>query len=153
MLDPKEVEMMRILRLLMGGLVLMLLAIPAHADTDVKCEMKFNLGGWSAFYKTAKGQGTVTCDNGQKAEVTLQAKGGGLTFGKSEIVDGTGKFSGVRDIKEIFGTYASGGAHAGAVKSSAALGMTKGEISLSLTGTGRGFDLGVDFGKFIIKRK
>src|SRR5438093_2859735 len=39
----------------------------------VACTMTFNLKGWSAFYKTAKGDGTIRCDNGQKARVTIKA--------------------------------------------------------------------------------
>jgi hypothetical protein len=31
--------------------------------------------------------------------------------------------------------------------------MTKGEVSLGLSGTGRGWDLGVSFGKFKITRQ
>ena len=83
----------------------------------VECEMVFNLSGWSAFYKTAKGGGTITCSNGQKARVKIAAKGGGVTFGKSDIIGGTGRFTGVRNINELFGAYAQAEAHAGAVKS------------------------------------
>jgi len=118
----------------------------------VECRMTFNLKGWSAFYKTAKGDGTITCDNGQKARVTIQAKGGGLTFGKSEIIGGTGKFTGARNIGELFGSYAQSEAHAGAGKSADAQAMTKGEVSLALHGTGRGVDIGFAFGKFTIDR-
>lgn len=123
---------------------------PSGSRAMVKCELTYSLKGWSAFYKTAKGEGTVTCDNGQSAPVTIKTKGGGLTFGKSEIIDGTGKFSEVKELREVFGSYASAGAHAGAVKSSGAMAMTKGEISLALAGTGRGIDIGIDFGKFTI---
>jgi hypothetical protein len=123
------------------------------ADDTVSCKMTFQLSGWSAFYKTAKGDGTITCDNGQSAAVGIKVKGGGFTFGKSDIVDGTGNFSDVKTIDEVFGSYASGEAHAGAVKSSAATVMTKGEVSLALAGTGRGWDVGVSFGKFTISRK
>jgi hypothetical protein len=126
----------------------------AEGSSDrTRCEMKFQIKGWSAFYKTAKGEGTVSCDNGEKASVSIRTTGGGLTFGKSEIVDGTGRFSDVRNIGEVFGSYASGEAHAGAVKSSAATAMTKGEVSLALAGTGRGFDVGFAFGKFTIERR
>jgi hypothetical protein len=114
--------------------------------------MTFSLAGWSAFYKTAKGTGTISCDNGQSAGVTIKVTGGGLTFGKSKV-EGDGKFSEVGDIKELFGAYASAGAHAGAVKSAAAQALTKGEVSLALSGTGSGVDLGVDFGKFTISPK
>lgn len=117
---------------------------------SVKCQMKFTLKGWSAFYKTAKGEGTITCSNGQTAHVKIKAKGGGLTFGKSEIVDGTGKFSAVRNISETFGSYVQSEAHAGAGKSVDAQALTKGEVSLALAGKGRGIDVGFAFGKFTI---
>lgn len=127
-----------------------------HDDHDsgklTDCQMTFTLKGWSAFYKTAKGEGTITCDNGQSAPVRIKTKGGGLTFGKSEILDGKGKFTGAKDIDELFGSYAQSEAHAGAGKSVGAQAMTKGEISLGLTGTGRGVDLGFSFGKFTISR-
>jgi hypothetical protein len=123
------------------------------AAADVDCQLSFTLSGWSAFYKTAKGSGTISCDSGQSMRVRLVAKGGGLTFGKSSIEDGVGEFSGVHDIIETLGTYASAEAHAGAVKSSKAAVVTKGEVSLALSGTGRGWDIGVGFGKFTISRE
>jgi hypothetical protein len=126
-------------------------ASPAAAVT--KCQMRFSLSGWSAFYKVANGQGTITCDNGQKARVTLEGRGGGLTAGKTKIRDGLGKFSEVSDISELFGSYVSAAADAGAVKSSEASAMTKGEVSLALAGKGTGFNLGVSFGKFTITKK
>ncbi len=64
---------------------------PARAAAATVCEMRFTLSGWSAIYKTASGRGTITCDNGQKANVSLDAKGGGLTAGKYKIRDGYGK--------------------------------------------------------------
>ncbi|MBB6091498.1 hypothetical protein HNQ60_000344 [Povalibacter uvarum] len=119
---------------------------------NVSCSMTFQMKGWSAFYKTASGTGSVRCTNGQTATVKLEAKGGGLTFGKSSIENGNGEFSGVASINEIFGSYVEAEAHAGAVKSSKASVMTKGEVSLALSGTGRGWDLGVAFGKLTISR-
>jgi hypothetical protein len=59
----------------------------------------------------------------------------------------------VRDIREVLGSYATAEAHAGAVRSSKAQVMTKGEVSLALAGTGRGWDLGVAFGKFVIEAR
>ncbi len=118
----------------------------------VECKMTFNLKSWSAFYKSSKGEGTITCDNGQKARVTIKARGGGITFGKSDVIGGTGKFTGATGIDELFGSYAQSEAHAGAGKSAAAQALTKGEVSLALHGTGRGVDLGFAFGKFTIDR-
>ncbi|HKE96413.1 MAG TPA: hypothetical protein VKB34_19045 [Povalibacter sp.] len=124
----------------------------ASFAADVKCNMTFEMTGWSAFYKTASGTGHIKCSNGQSAAVTLKAKGGGLTVGKSSIENGRGEFSAVKSIDEIFGSYVEAEAHAGAVKSSKASVMTKGEVTLGLSGTGRGWDLGIAFGKLTISR-
>jgi len=114
--------------------------------------MDFNLKGWSVFYKTAEGNGNVTCSNGQSANVKISVTGGGLSFGKMEILDGKGTFSEVLNINEIFGNYVAAEAHAGAVKSAQASVYTKGEISLAMTGSGRGFNIGIDFGKLEISK-
>lgn len=117
---------------------------------DVKCHLKFDLAGWSVFYKTADGTGVIRCNNGQHAEVGIHSRGGGITFGKHEIKNGSGTFTEVRDISELFGSYAETSAHAGAKGSAGAHAMTKGDISLAISGTGKGYDLGVDFGRFKI---
>ena len=44
-------------------------------------------------------------------------------------------------------------AHAGASSSAGAHAMWNGDISLTLSGTGKGWDLGFDFGKFKISPK
>jgi major membrane immunogen (membrane-anchored lipoprotein) len=129
-------------------------AQPAKAaDAATKCHMTFNTSGWAAIYKRLDGQGHVMCDNGQSANVMIHIRGGGLTAGKYSIEDGKGEFTNVKNINEIFGDYATAGANAGAVKSAESLAMTKGEVSLAVTGVGRGFNLGVDVSKFEISRK
>jgi len=138
--------------LVLGTALAALTSSPARAEAKVKCSLTFTMSGWSAFYKTAKGAGTVTCDNGQSMKVKLNARGGGLTVGKSTIEDGHGEFSAVTGVSEILGSYISAEAHAGAVKSTQGQVMTKGEVSLALSGKGRGFDLGVAFGKLSITK-
>ncbi|RYD14195.1 MAG: hypothetical protein EOP90_14430 [Lysobacteraceae bacterium] len=128
-------------------------ASPARAAKELDCTMRFSLAGWSAFYKTASGEGTVRCSNGQTMKVRIETRGGGFTFGKSEIKDGIGRFSEVYDIEQVLGAYASAGAHAGAVNSAEAQALTKGPVSLALSGKGSGWDLGVAFGKFTISRR
>jgi hypothetical protein len=123
-----------------------------NKDKVVNCTMTFDLKSWSAFYKSSTGDGVITCDNGQTAKVTIKAKGGGITFGKSDVINGTGHFSGARGIDELFGSYAQSEVHVGAGKSAAAQALTKGEISLVLSGKGRGVDVGFAFGKFTIAR-
>lgn len=130
----------------------LLYASSAQAD-GLDCKLEYTMKGWSLFYKTSNGTGTITCNNGQTAEVSLKARGGGLSVGKSEIVDGHGDFSEVIKLSDIYGTYVAAEAHAGATKSGAAQAMTKGEVSLSLTGTGQGFDIGIAFGSFKIEPK
>ncbi len=136
---------------LVSALALGSIANPAQAR-ETKCHMTFNLSGWSVFYKTASGSGKVRCDNGQTMNVKLRAKGGGLTFGKTRVKNGIGVFTGVNQISDILGHYGTAEAHAGADKSASAQVVTKGDVSLALSGKGKGWNLGVAFGAFIIER-
>lgn len=138
---------------LLAAAAALLFAAASASARDLDCKLSFDLAGWSVFYKTSSGTGVVTCDNGQRLAVRISTKGGGISFGKSRIENGTGEFSGVDDIRDVLGTYATAEAHAGAVKSSKAQVMTKGEVSLALAGTGKGWDLGFAFGKFVIEAR
>jgi hypothetical protein len=129
------------------------LALAPPAWSGTKCTLQYSLAGWSALYSTASGSGTARCDNGQSSRVSLRAKGGGLTAGKSKIVNGSGTFSEIADINELFGKYAAVEVHAGAVGSSAAQVVTKGTVSLAFAGTGKGIDLGLTFGEFDIQKQ
>jgi hypothetical protein len=139
--------------LIPGVLVaLSLVTGPARAaDHDLKCTMTFHLKTWSIIYKSAIGSGTIHCANGRSLHVKLSAKGGGLTAGKS-VESGHGEFSPVSGIDEVLGGYAEAQAHAGAVDSVQAQVMTKGLVSLALTGKGHGWSLGIDFGELLIER-
>jgi hypothetical protein len=130
----------------------MVVALATRAHAGTMCRMTFNLSGWSVFYKTSSGTGRITCDNGQSARVKVSSKGGGLTFGRSKIREGIGRFSEVSSISELYGSYGQGEAHAGAGKSAEASVVTKGEVSLALTGKGTGVNVGVSFGKFTIEK-
>jgi len=132
-------------------------ALPAGnaqaAEASVKCDLVFNLSGWSLIYKQAEGTGTITCNNGQRANVNIAVVGGGLTAGKYHIDNGKGEISNVHSIEDVFGDYAQAGAEAGVVKSSQAQVLTKGTTSLALAGTGEGINLGISAGKFTISRR
>lgn len=126
---------------------------PAWAG-DTSCTLHYDMSGGGAFYKHSTGSGTITCSNGQTLAVGIESKGGGLTFGHSEIKDGTGKFSPVHDIHDLIGGYATAEANAGSgSEASKAQVVTKGSISLALTGKGTGHTLGVSFGSFIISER
>jgi hypothetical protein len=129
-----------------------LLANPAAADL-VQCTMTFDLSGWSFGIKSTKGEGKVTCSNDQSADVKISSGGAGLTVGKSDIVDGNGTFSDVKDISEIFGTYVALEGGISATKGGGGQVMTKGEISLAISGSGRGWEAGASLGGFTIERK
>ena len=145
--------MPRISLLAAAAAALFLLAAGPASARDVSCRLDFDMVGWSVFYKTASGHGTITCDNGASIPVSIRAKGGGLTVGKSRISNGRGKFSGAYSLNDLIGTYGGAEVHAGAVRSSNAQVVTKGDISLALAGTGHGWDIGIGFGKFEIKRR
>jgi hypothetical protein len=123
------------------------------AQADLSCKMSFKLAGWSAIYKTYSGHGLVSCNDGSSLKVKLSSAGAGLTAGKSSIDDGHGDFTGVKNIRDVLGDYAAGGAGAGAIKSASGTVLTKGEVSLAIGGTGRGWDLGVDLDKFSISEE
>jgi len=136
-------------------LALILLAagpIQAQPPTTT-CRLSFALSEWAIGVKVAHGSGTVTCDNGQTAQVKLDATGIGITAGKNEVRDGHGKFTGVSDIREVFGTYASADAAAGVGKSGGAGALTKGPVSLALAAKGTGVELGISVSAFTISRR
>ncbi len=138
---------------LMVAVLLSILGVSesANAKGMIKCTMDFELSSWSVFYKKGDGTGSIECDNGQKAKVEIKTRGGGFTFGKSKIVDGHGKFSKVVDISDLYGGYAAADAHASAGESAEARVMTKGEVSMALSGTGKGISVGFAFGSFQIE--
>ncbi len=140
-------------QILLSAALVMAAALGNTAQAKADCKLKFTISGWSAFYKRSDGAGTITCTNGQSMHVRLRARGGGPSVGQSTIKNGTGEFSGVDNIKELLGTYVSAEAEAGAVKSAKGQVVTKGPVSLALSGKGEGWEVGIAFGKFQILRR
>lgn len=132
---------------------LMFASVPSAQAGDLTCKMNFDMAGWSAFYKTSSGTGTVRCSNGQSMSVKVAAKGGGVTFGKTRIRNGFGEFANVDDVRDVLGSYATAEAHAGTAKSASAQAMTNGKVSLALSGKGEGWNLGVAFSRFTIEAR
>ena len=113
--------------------------------------MTYSLKGFSLAYKQYDGTGEVQCSNGQKAKVVLSSKSIGFSIGKSEV-EGTGFFTDLKDINEVYGDYISLGNHFGFINSVDREILTKGEVSLALRGIGKGFDIGVTIGDLSIRR-
>lgn len=137
--------------LLRAGALTCLTATSAQAaKAPVKCHLTYSMSGWSAIYQHAEGRGKVSCDNGQRAAVTISVHGGGLTAGKFHV-SGHGDISNVYSIRDVYGSYAQAGASAGVVRSGTAQVLTKGTTSMALSGSGEGVDLGVAVDAFKIE--
>lgn len=121
-------------------------------NDTINCQMDFTLSGWSAIYKTSSGHGMVTCSNGKTMKVHLSAKGAGLSAGAYKLNDGHGTFTNITNINQVLGTYVKGTAHVGVTKSTRAAVLTKNNVSLALTGTGNGWNIGVAITGFTITR-
>ena len=81
-----------VVMVLFAGLSFVMRPAPAQGGL-LQCHLTFTLEGWSFFYRTSSGSGTITCDNGASAPVSISSKGGGLTFGSSSVLEGRGTFS------------------------------------------------------------
>jgi len=133
---------------LMVFLLVSFISLSEGKAGPVKCELVFSLHTWSFFYKSGHGTGTVSCDNGQKADVKVRTKGGGITLGASDTTEGHGNFTGATDIKQLFGDYSSAQIGAGVVKTANAQTLGKGKITLNITEIGKGANIGFSFGSF-----
>lgn len=127
-----------------------LLAEPASAEMT-KCRLTYNLKGWSILYSFSEGTGRISCTNGQAADVAMVAYGGGPAFGRQRLISGKGTFSGVEDISDLYGGYAEAAVYCGAGGAVEARGLMKSNVSLTLSGTGQGINLGIVFGSFSIR--
>lgn len=130
----------------------LILFVPLSSRAESKsCTIKYNLTGWSFFYQGYKGSGTVQCSNGQSARVSLTLHGGGLTLGVIDIDNAKGKFTGIKSIKDIYGTYFSIDVHAGFARSAEARTLFKGYIAGGGAGVGGGYNLGFAFSGLTIR--
>lgn len=122
------------------------------ADKDLSCHLSFTTNEWSILYASASGTGTVTCKNGDSMHVAISAKGVGITAGKWQIQHGKGQFTDVTAIDEVLGSYFGVSTNIGLAKAGTAQALTKGRVSLTLTGKGQGFDVGISISSFTISR-
>ena len=137
---------------LLGAMGLATAGTVSAAQPDLDCKLTFSLKGWSAIYQHADGSGRVTCANGESMPVHIRIRGGGLTAGKWRINDGQGTFTDVYKISDVLGEYAAGSAGIGAVKSGTAQVLSKGTVSVGLSGVDQGSNLGISGSKFTISR-
>lgn len=137
---------------ILGLVVSSVFFMPFSSVQAEECDLKYTMKGWSAFYKTYKGTGTVNCPSGISAQVNLSLQGGGFTFGASEITEGKGKIRGVTKIDDIYGGAFALGGHAGFNKSIEGRWIPRGARTVTLSGKGKGYDLGWSMGSFKISK-
>ena len=147
-MNVKTIPMVAVLACALGSAAV----TPARASgADLEFKLCYSLRGWSLIYKHTTGTGVVKCNDGKSMPVRVTAKAVGLTAGKWHIDNGQGKFTDVHNIHEVLGAYAQASANAGLAKSGEAQVLSKGDISLALSGAGEGINLGVDIGQFKIE--
>jgi hypothetical protein len=115
----------------------------AEAETDegsIKCTLRFDAQSWAFLISKGKGEGEVSCDNGQQAEVVLESSGIGVSLGAQKYQNATGKFTYVNDIEDVFGEYKASGASVGLGGTAGAAGLLKkdSKVRLGMFGTGKG---------------
>ena len=137
---------------ILGLAVSSLLLLPFSSVHAEDCSIKYTIKGWAAFYKTYKGTGTVTCPSGKSAKVNLSLKGGGFTFGAYEITDGKGIVRGVQKIDDIYGGSFFMDGDAGFDKVVEGRWAPRGSRTVTLTGKGKGYNLGWAMGSMRITK-
>ena len=132
-----------------------LLLISSQAVAVTRCRLSYDLDGWSAIYKTGRGEGVIACEDGQSANVRIITHGAGFTGGTQHVKGGKGVFSMTEKVEDLFRTYIEGTGHAGvgAGKFVEARAMFAGTKRLSLSGKGSGISLGMALGGFTIRGK
>ncbi|TBR39346.1 MULTISPECIES: hypothetical protein [Dyella] len=123
----------------------------AASAAELVCRMQFSLSSWSVFYKRTTGEGTIKCTDGSTLKVKLTANGGGMSVGQSKIKDGVGKFTGLATARDILGTYAQADSTLAAGQASTNQVLTKGSVSMYLSGKGEGVTLGIAIGGMTIE--
>jgi len=127
----------------------------AGEESHLKCTMTFDLSGWAFVVGSAKGNGSIECDNGQKAEATIEVRSVGISFGRAHFEGAKGYFAKLTDIDQAFGRYVGSSATAGAGGAAAAAGFVKagGDTSLAIIGTGKGTGVSHSWDEITIVRR
>ena len=117
------------------------------------CTLEYTMSGWSAFYSTYNGTGTVSCPNGQRATVNLSLKGGGFIFGTAEIKQGMAKIHNVANMNDVYGGSFAAGGTAGFINYVDGYWAPKGSKTVTLSGKGSGYSLGFSLGSLRISKR
>jgi hypothetical protein len=106
----------------------------------ISCTIHFEAEAWAFFVGRGKGEGHITCDNGQEADAVIKTSTFGIAFGKGEVDNGTGRFAYLTDIDQAFGRYEGSSATVAAGGTAAAGGLIKAgsKVRLGFYATGKG---------------
>lgn len=129
---------------------------PKDETQYISCTLHFEAQGWAFFIGRGKGEGHVSCDNGQEADVVIKTSSAGIAFGEAKIDNGTGSFAYLSDIDEVFGRYESSSAGVAAGGTAMAGGLVKSgsKVKLGFYATGKGgAGISRNWGVVTIERK
>ena len=134
------------MRVLQAAMVLAGLCALGRARAEgVDCELGFSLANWLERSQSGSGVGTLHCSDNDTMVVRIRIKGAGIAAGTHSIYSGHARFSRVRRIHDLLGTYASEHVPAGDAEAPHAQFLAKGDVLLTLSGK-EGWDRGVTFG-------
>ncbi len=104
----------------------------ARAADPIACELAFAADDWSPLRQAAHGVGQVRCADGSSLPVRVSIKGVVHSgAGTPRLGAAAGSFSGVTDVRDVFGGYSMAQGD-----SAPHLLMRKGGVTLRVTGTG-----------------
>jgi hypothetical protein len=140
------------LQLLAGMVLAVAPMMLSAAESHVDCNLRFTAGQWSPQQAAVTGAGMLTCTNGSAMPVMVGASGPGIAAGRWSITDGRGAFGRVARIEDILGSYAAIEGDIGVSAAGTVQALTKGKLSLRLSGKGQGFSAGIAIRDFSISR-
>jgi len=132
--------------------LLSLFLIPFSSAQAEKCTLSYTMTGWAAFFKSYKGEGTVSCPSGLSAKVNISYTGGGITFGSYEITEGKGTLFNIKSADDIYSSAFAIDGDAGFGKAIEGRWTARGSRSLVVSGKGRGYNVGWSMGNFKISK-
>ncbi|MDO8526565.1 MAG: hypothetical protein Q7T03_02635 [Deltaproteobacteria bacterium] len=77
----------------------------ATPATPTECQIAFHIKVRAELLQSGKGEGNLTCDNGESLPVIVKTAGSWIVISKSKIAEGSGVFSRVSSIQQLFGLY------------------------------------------------
>lgn len=122
------------------------------AEGHLDCTLRFTARQWSPLRGAVTGTGMLMCTDGSAVPVIVDASGPGITAERWNITDGWGVFDHVTRMEDALGRYTAIEGDIGVSAAGTVQTLTKGKLSLGLSGKGKGFVAGIAIRNFSISR-